>query len=70
MLGKFFAAVDEPKFMLVALHLDMPEMIKTAFLHVAVGGPLCQQGFSADGQTRVQQQNYLGVHAECSICSA
>lgn len=39
MLGKFLAAVDEPELMLVALHLNMPEMIKTAFLHIAVHKP-------------------------------
>ena len=52
MLGKFLAAVDEPELVLVALHPNLPETIKTASFELQWSVLNINKGFSADGQKR------------------
>lgn len=50
MLGKLFAAVNEPELMLIALHVMTPE-VAAYIASINCTSELKNKGFSADGQT-------------------
>lgn len=59
MLGKLLTAIDEPEFMLVALHPNVPGMIRQRWLVLPSSVLSINKGFSADGHTNLRHRPIL-----------